>query len=133
MADGSYLTAKDVGQIFKRQTDIPLSFFHLNVQSLSNKFDELSIFLNEFCFCFDLIMLTETWFSHECDVINLEGYHVVFMNRSSRRGGGVSIYVRSGIQCTLIHEFTSITDNYEIVTLEHGKNVFFCFVSATLW
>lgn len=58
MTDLSYLLPNEVVKLLKDQPNVPFSLFHLNVQSVRNKFDELSIFLDSFTFFFDIIMLT---------------------------------------------------------------------------
>lgn len=44
----------------KRNT---VSVVHLNARSLMSKIDQLSSFLDEFTFNFNILMVTETWFT----------------------------------------------------------------------
>jgi hypothetical protein len=60
---------------------------HLNIRSIANKFDTLNI-------SFQIIGLTETWLNDnnmKCFTLNV--YEYLGSNRSSKRGGGVGLYV----------------------------------------
>lgn len=124
MSDDDYLLPKEVGLIFTEQTKAPFSLFHLNVQSVRNKFDELNIFLDSFSFRFDVIMLTETWYKNTDEVDRLEGYNIFNLNRSDKVGGGIAMYVKKHFKCSVITDFTIITNDYEILTLQHEKSIY---------
>lgn len=78
-----------------------LSVMYTNAQSCANMktFDEIKCFIME-CQCnIDVIVITETWFKKtELMLYNIDGYVANHSCRNDRRGGGVSIYVRSPIQ-----------------------------------
>ncbi|XP_075157493.1 uncharacterized protein LOC142230751 [Haematobia irritans] len=78
-----------------------LQIIHLNAQSLNNKFDEFKhIFVSSGV---DLICISETWF-HEStsdSIYKLSGYNLVRADRKTH-GGGVCIFVRNGINYSLI-------------------------------
>lgn len=101
-----------------------LKFLHLNAQSAKNKCDEFSMFLSKFSFQFNVIMVTETWYQQQSDVLHLPGYQSFFLNRPSRRGGGVLQLVSNEFSCTLIPEFSTITPDYEVLSLQYKKYVF---------
>lgn len=69
-------------------------------------------------------MVTETWYRQESDVLHLPGYQSFFLNRPSRRGGGVLQLVSNEFSCTLIPEFSTITPDYEVLSLQYKKYVF---------
>lgn len=86
-----------------------LSFYHLNVQRMSNlhKFDRLRQHLGEFDVIPDLLSVVETWFlqSETGEIANgngislyeIEGFQSIFCSRNER-SAGVAIYVRNGLQ-----------------------------------
>ncbi|XP_040068814.1 uncharacterized protein LOC115318002, partial [Ixodes scapularis] len=111
-----------VVKLFTDQPNAPFSLFHLNVQSVRNKFDELGISLDSFTFSFD--MLTETWYNQSDEVDQLEKYAVFNLSRSNKVGGGVCVCVKKCPGYTILSDFTVTTNDYEILTLQHAKFVF---------
>lgn len=101
-----------------------LTFLHCNARSARNKYDELTTFLDEFCFRFDIIMITETWYTCEEEVFRLAGYNSFYLNRSSRRGGGVLKLISERLSCSLLTEFTAITPDYEALALIQDNHVY---------
>lgn len=101
-----------------------LAFLHCNAQSARNKDDELTMFLGEFRFKFQVIMITETWYSCEGDVLSLPGYKSFFLNRHDRRGGGVLQFVSEQLSCSLLSDFSKINIDYEALTLQYKTYVF---------
>lgn len=83
-----------------------LSIVHLNIQSLLPKIDILDAEMQQY----DILVFTETWLTPETanDEIAITNFDPPFRNdRENRVGGGVAIYVRTGLQSTqrsdLIH------------------------------
>ncbi|CAF0917391.1 unnamed protein product [Brachionus calyciflorus] len=73
-----------------------LSCFYTNATSLSNKFNELRVTVNQIHP--DIIGITETWFNDK-SVKNIDGYTHYSRERSTQSvGGGVIIYVKSSIE-----------------------------------
>lgn len=63
-------------------------------------FDALKIFVDGCVRTIDIIVISETWFrSNELCVYELPGYKSIHSCRKSRRGGGLSIYIRK--PCTV--------------------------------
>lgn len=54
------------------------SAIHLNARSACNKEDDIVLFLDQFSFSFDIVMLSETWYSNDCKMLNMEGYNTFF-------------------------------------------------------
>ena len=75
--------------------------FYLSIRSFNSNLDTLSVHLDEMQKKVDILASTEIWFSGGfCqDIEAYMGYHV---QRSERAGGGVSIYVRQGLESTQI-------------------------------
>lgn len=55
-----------------------ISLLHINAQSARNKSDQLAVFLQQFNFQFDVIMLSETWYHDEADMFILPNYQHFF-------------------------------------------------------
>ena len=64
---------------------------------MNNKADEL--FVTATAFQADIIGVTETWFgtSNPASANQLEGHVLFRRNRTDRRGGGVTLYVRNNL------------------------------------
>lgn len=97
---------------------------HLNIRSVKCKTDSFITLLDQFCFQFQIIMLSETWHQTEDDVLVLPDYNNFFLNRSGKRGGGVCIHVKQDIQVEIVDLFNETTDDYEIVSIRHGRQLF---------
>lgn len=117
------LTPADLNKTIcsKKQT---ISCIHLNAQSARNKEESLTALLTSFDFCFDLAMVTETWYHNEDEVLNLPGYVSYFLNRSDKRGGGIMLLANKRFQCELIDSFTQITDDFEVLTVKSSNAIF---------
>ena len=69
-----------------------LSFFHVNIRSLSRNFDALSLFLSNIQTRFSIIGLSETWLQHSDIQVDIPGYKCIHNHRLNRSGGGVGLY-----------------------------------------
>lgn len=101
-----------------------LSFFHCNVQSARNKQECITALLSDFSFDFNVIMLTETWYTCDSDVLVLPGYKSFFLNRQGRRGGGVLQLVKNNLSANLLPDFTVSSENYEVLSIACADNMF---------
>ena len=72
-----------------------LSFYYTNATSLVNKQHDLELLINKLKEP-DLICITETWFDSD-KMFNINNYQCFETHRSTRKGGGVAIYVKSSI------------------------------------
>lgn len=100
-----------------------MSVLHINARSASNKGETITDFLSEFQFKFKLILLTETWYHDDGEIIQLDGYNPFVLNRKNRRGGGVAIYVDSSLKFQLLSEFSKITNDYEMLTIKLNRDI----------
>nr|CAH7713972.1 unnamed protein product [Callosobruchus chinensis] len=78
------------------------SIFHLNVQGLGNKSDELSIVLND---CdYDIVCLSEHWCTNEIlNVVAVCNYKLISsFCRNVHVHGGVCMYARADVQCKAV-------------------------------
>jgi len=94
-----------------------LHVFHINIRSYNSNSNELFVFMHQLPIQPIIIVLTETWFTSDFQA-DIEGYSSYHIFRSNRRGGGVSIYVRSDHQSRLIPELSFIGDSCEICSVE---------------
>ena len=76
---------------------------YTNAQSMGNKKEELELLLQTEGY--DIVGITETWWddSHDWNVL-VDGYELFKKNRKGRRGGGVALYVRRGLDCQEVME-----------------------------
>lgn len=101
-----------------------VSVFHINIQCISNKIDQLSLFTNKYKF--DIICLSEHWLTeYKLKLINIPGYFVgSFFCRSHNIHGGVAIYVKDKFKCKPLQlndfnaEFNSEFCGIEIPTIQ---------------
>ena len=79
-----------------------LSLCHFNSRSLYNKLNSLDIIMKQFNYFFNYIIITESWLNdHTDNLINIPGYYFFSKNRAGKKGGGVGIFVKSDINCTV--------------------------------
>lgn len=97
--------------------------FHLNARSVKNKHDVITSFLNRCRVSFEIIMFSETWYQQDADVLVLPGYKHYFLNRQDKRGGGVSIYVKTSLECELLNTFSGLTSDYDVLSLKIGNYI----------
>ena len=94
-----------------------LRIIHQNIRSFHHNYDEFSIFLSKLKPKFDIMVFTETWFS-DLSEVNIPGFRCFNLNRPSKRGGGVAIYVRSNIKCHLNNDWLYTCDYIEIISVK---------------
>ena len=98
------------------------SLLHLNIRSISNKFDSLKNLINT-------IGLTETWLNeNNKDCFTMNNYEYFGFNRLEKRGGGVCLYVSKELEYKIRNDLTkNIGDMIETKFIEivnnNGKNI----------
>lgn len=117
------LSTSDVTSVYLAKKH-RLSFFHVNTQSACNKADSLHDLFLSFNFLFDVVMLTETWYHQTQDIFKMTGYNTYYLNRVTKRGGGVLLMAKKDFCCEVIEDFSVVTDDFEILTVLSGKLVF---------
>ena len=99
------------------------TFLHINIQGIMSKFDRLINFLNELD-CKgnmpDFILLCETFLTEtNSSFLKLDGYSIVTKNRINKKGGGVLIMVKDGIDYNICEELTvNIDDEFESIFIK---------------
>ena len=75
------------------------SVLHLGIRSMSNKFDSFKNLIDTLGIHFQIIGLTETWInSSNMNCFALNEYECLGSNRTTKRGGGVGLYVSKYLQ-----------------------------------
>jgi len=90
---------------------------HFNIRSFNANADEIFLFLSRLSLQPDILVLTETWFSPGF-VYDIDGYVGHHVHRSDRRGGGVSVYVRSVHSSDIIPELCCVEFDYELCAVK---------------
>lgn len=78
----------------------------------------------KFEFKFSVVAVSETWLCEDKELNNtLEDYDLFRQNRKHKKGRGVAIFVKRGIQCKVMDKMTfSIDELMECVTVEIRSN-----------
>ncbi len=75
------------------------SMLHLNIKSISNKFDSSKQVIDTLNLHFQKIGLTETWLTdNNVDCFALDEYEYLSSNRKQKRGGGVGLYLSKQLE-----------------------------------
>ena len=116
--DCQYYTADKLNGTVNYKTGF--SIMHFNCRSLPQNFERIKESLIEINNNFDIVALTETWLNeNNKDDYVLDGYEVCHIVRKNRKGGGVAVYIKNGINYKVIEEFCINKDNcFECVTVD---------------
>lgn len=118
MDDLGYIALRELAERFESVQRGFLRCFHLNVQSMGNKVNELECLFNQMKGCFDVVMLTETWQSDTSEEFELPHMKTFSIFRPSRRGGGVTMLLENSLPAVLLEKFTSVTAHYEMLCVQ---------------
>ena len=116
----------------RKQGSEYFSLIHYNCRSIVKNFNMLKDHVTTLEVMFDVIALSETWLNdNSSDTVNLDGYDFVSCPRSSKRGGGVGLYIKNSLQHKYLPLLSKSIDNCaEIVTAEvklrNGKTIIVC-------
>ena len=96
-----------------------LSLMHLNVRSIPRHFDDVMNYLDNINHSFDLLGISETWHnSATVDLYNIPGYQCVHKYRDDRRGGGVTLYIKDGLNFKIRHDLSDLGLNTDTVFID---------------
>jgi len=97
------LTITKFNEIFCNLNEF--SILHLNIQSISKNFDNLTIFLNSITINFSIIGLSEIWLNSTLDsqFYNLTNYSFECSLRENSRYGGVGMYIHNSLNYKIIN------------------------------
>ena len=110
-----------------KETDMKcvFSLCHINIRSLKANLPALENCLDIMDFKFSIIGISETWLRDwNCDLYNIEGYTLVECHRPARTGGGVGIYLKSGIPFQLRSDLVIGNESCEFIFIEIEKEIF---------
>ncbi len=93
------------------------SVLHLNIRSVTDKIDELNVWLSKLVAKPDVICLSETWSHVASPTLTLLGYNIVSIPRSDRRGGGVCVCIDTSMRYDIHIAPTYTTFECAIVSL----------------
>ena len=96
-----------------------LSLFHLNIRSIPQNLNKLTTYLCMLPIEFSIIGISETWLTannESCYAIS--GYNSEHLCRNSKRGGGVSIFIKANIKYKRRTDLDIINDNIEAIFIE---------------
>lgn len=122
MAINDYVSLDKLGALFSMYRN-STKLIHFNAQSARNKEDQISALFTTLASDPEYLMITETWYRNETEVLKIPGYATYFLNRSTKTGGGVLLMTRNSLKCSLILEFSRITDDYEVLTVRSDRYV----------
>jgi len=98
------------------------AFLLTNIRGgFASKLDEFQALFNDSNI--DIAVLTETWLHSDInsDMLHIPGYRLFRLHRrGGRQGGGVAIYVKSGISCYPLPDLSH--DNLEVLWLLYRPN-----------
>lgn len=108
----SNYSPKTFNNSFRNKASI-FHIMHLNIRSASKNLDEFQVFLQSLSVDFSVIVLSETWLNSEAEWIDIPGYTSYHTIRPNRRGGGVSVLVRSNLKSSLLPDYSIQCDTFE--------------------
>ena len=110
----SYYTTNEINEFIGRDK---LLILHHNIRSFNRNFAHLSLLIDDLSPRPDIIVLSETWFTENtCDEI--EGYAGNHLYRTNRSGGGISIYVRIGLEIIRWYDYDIMNGDLEMCAVE---------------
>lgn len=127
MAESVSLLPGQVKILLGNQLNLSIKCIHLNTQSAQNKASDIELYLEQFGFFFDILMLSETWYSDCDEVFHLPMYKMLVMNCNSGRGGGVAIMLKESVPYKLLDDFCVISEDYEVLVIVTSGIIFAVF------
>ena len=100
------------------------SIIHFNARSLNANFDAITEYLGALQIKFHIIAISETWVDENSKHnYTIDNYQMFSTVRNNKKGGGVSIYVRSDLNANELTLFCKCLNNeMEISTIEISRN-----------
>ena len=99
-----------------------INMIMLNIRSIRKNFTNFLAHFSHMLVHLSFILLTETWLDPDLsDAFNLAGFYKYDLCRNSY-GGGLRLFIREGIQTSIMSDFTFINDFIELLTIECASN-----------
>ena len=103
---------------------------NLNIRSFYANLTDLEIFLEITNQCHDFLILSETWGTLDClDLLKIDDYQSFNTIRSSRRSGGISVFVRNSFEAKKITNLSVCNNTIEtcVVRVKIGTKIVIIF------
>jgi hypothetical protein len=114
-----YILDVDVNKFFTSTPNNKLKMLHINCQSLSKNFDELTTLLSSVKEKLSVIFVSETWLNTlNENNYQIEGYHFFSNCRKGKLGGGVGFYVDDNLECSINSKLNRGNVSVECLFLE---------------
>lgn len=84
-------------ELHKQCWEATLTLFHLNPHSIYNKYHEHKMLLTSTGIIFEVLILTETWYTNSSNYLSLTNYDKFVLKRRHRRSRGVAMQVKYDI------------------------------------
>lgn len=99
-----------------------ISMMHINIRSAVKNLQKLETYLANLNHSFQVTAVSESWLKdHNAPLYCLEGYQAEHNVRPTRGGGGVSLYIRDGIEYTIKKEMNHQNSVIESLFIEISK------------
>lgn len=111
---------------YSRTNSQSFSILHTNIRSIPKNLEELEKYLSLLHYEFTVIGISETWLNES----NVSQYcipnyrHEYLCRQSGKKGGGVSLFVKTGIDFTRRHDLTFSENFCECLFVEISMNSF---------
>ena len=99
-----------------------LTFGHLNINSLRNKFDQLTEMVKGFVDIF-LISESKTDDSFPEGQFTIDGYHAPFRFDRHGNGGGLLLYIREEMPAKVLHSYFPNAESFYAEIILHEKRL----------
>ena len=104
-------------------TSNEFSIIHFNIRSIQKNLQEFDNFLHNLNHSFSVIGFSETWLNQSnSSLYNLNGYNGTHACRNSKKGGGVSIFVKENLDFLERSDLSTFNDIYESIFIEITNN-----------
>ena len=124
--NSEYYSVEEISKFSEKLEKDTFSIFHLNIRSLNKNIDKLKDLLSFLKGKFSIIVLTETWADETAknnSIFRIPNYVAIHQIRNCRRGGGISFFIRKGINFKVRNVLSKCTSNAEIFSIEiENKN-----------
>ena len=90
----------DCIKIIRDKSQATFTLMHNNIRSIAKNFEELSFLIYSFNYCFDCLILTETFKLYNTDIFNIPGYDLLYNQGDFNKNDGVIIYIKSDLNYT---------------------------------
>lgn len=107
----------------KNYSPLSMSMIHLNIRSIPKNLDNFLNYTSNLHYDFSIYGFTETWLSEDkAKYCNIPNFQHVYKCRESGRGGGVSLYVKNGINFNVRDDLTNMSEYCECLFIEIDKD-----------